>query len=681
MIYTKGILLPYAFNGHIFHLSIFILSILFTISNPILPEVTSAQTIISAEIVTPPMHPVSSTGDLWMNTWADDDHIYTGWGDGTGPGNTEPSTDCGIGVLKEAVPYFFIEPDPQDFVRCKFVPDGQPTSIRDDKPSSLLFLDGRVYMAGHTPLGDAEYGYIAFSGDYGQSWTEVVGSPWTRASNSPFRCLTFIQMGRSYELNEDGYVYGLGIGTEWAWWSQEIFLARVPKDSIVNYDCYRYYTGLNDQTPIWSDLQSKAVPLKHVGTHQMCSAMYHQGIERYLCLTIDGLFEAPNPWGPWTEVARILQSGDDPEWKDPESSYMPGILSKGAGADFVYFTLAGQGDTIRYQLHVGKIAFELQSEIEAQASASHTLGRAPLAVQFQGIGIAPGATIVSYRWYFGDGVVSSEQHPSHVYTTPSYGKYRAMLTVSDDRGRRGFDIVEITIPHCELTYREPENPDSSEAGLYVRYYNLPSGGGGTVPDFSSMTEYRIDIVPDIDYYLPRGGVRRGVEFATSGRTDSVAALFTGYIDAPEDGIYTFYVLSDDASDVYVGHEKVVENYGEHWCHMRERAGQIGLKAGKHALSIGYTEISGLCGLRLYWEGPGFERELVLPASLGHTAVLTKGDVDGNGTINVIDVLSAVNIILGLLEPTPTQYWTADYNADGIVDILDVIGIIQILLYQ
>lgn len=676
MIYLERVILSDERNGHYLPLFVFLIFVLFQANTLIHPVDTFAQTILSARVVTPPMHPVPSTGDLWMNTWADDDHIYTGWGDGEGPGCAEPGTDCGIGVLKEAVPYFYIEPDPKDYVRCKFVPDGQPTSFRDDKPSSLLFIDGRLYLAGHTPLGDADYGYIAYSDDYGKTWIEIPGSPWTKTAGSVFRCLFFINMGKNYELNEDGYVYAYGIGKEWTWWSQMVYLARVPKDSILDYSSYRYYAGMSDDTPLWSVYQSDALPMEHLRTHQMGSTMYHEGIERYLFLSIDGLFEALTPWGPFVKYAPLLNGGDDPEWI---GGYMPGIIAKGAGADFFYFTLSGQEDTVRYQLHIGKIGLELHSEIEAQASADPAIGTVPVTVQFQGSGNTSGATIASYRWYFGDGEVSYEQNPSHVYATPTYGKYRAMLTVTDDEGRRGFDIIEITVPFCDLSLRDPENPDSCEAGLYVRYYDLPPEGGEIVPGFSTLTEYKVDVVPDIDYYLPRGGIRRGVEFATSGRTDRVAAWFSGYIDVPEDGIYTFYLLSDDASDLYIGNEKVIENYGEHWCSMMERAGQIGLKTGKHSLSVGYTEITGLCGVRLYSEGPNFQRELVPASKLSHTTLLTKGDVDGNGTINVLDVLSAVNIILGILEPTPQQFWAADHNGDGEIDILDVIGIIQVIL--
>jgi hypothetical protein len=112
---------------------------------------TPTPAIPSAKVATPPMNPIPSWGDLWMNTWADDGHLYTGWGDGEGPGDVPPFTDCGVGVLKGTVPYFLIESNPSNYVRNRFVPDGRTT--RNDKPSSLLFYKGRLYFAGHTPLG------------------------------------------------------------------------------------------------------------------------------------------------------------------------------------------------------------------------------------------------------------------------------------------------------------------------------------------------------------------------------------------------------------------------------------------------------------------------------------------------------------------------------------------------
>ena len=169
--------------------------------------------IRGARVVTPPMNPLPGCGDLWMNTWAEDDLLYSGWGDGSGPW---PGIGCDAGVVVlRGNPPFFVVPDDSTDIRCKFVPDGTPTTIRDDKPSSLISIDGVLYFAGHSPLSDAEYGYIAVSTDDGATWAEIPHSPWQRFAGSPFRCMFFINMGQNYELNTDGYVYSLAIGKEW----------------------------------------------------------------------------------------------------------------------------------------------------------------------------------------------------------------------------------------------------------------------------------------------------------------------------------------------------------------------------------------------------------------------------------------------------------------------------------
>ncbi|MFQ6092283.1 MAG: right-handed parallel beta-helix repeat-containing protein [bacterium] len=59
---------------------------------------------------------------------------------------------------------------------------------------------------------------------------------------------------------------------------------------------------------------------------------------------------------------------------------------------------------------------------------------------------------------------------------------------------------------------------------------------------------------------------------------------------------------------------------------------------------------------------------------------TKGDVNLDGEINVLDVVRAVNIILGLPEePSGYELWAADMNEDGEVNIVDVVLIVQIIL--
>ena len=55
--------------------------------------------------------------------------------------------------------------------------------------------------------------------------------------------------------------------------------------------------------------------------------------------------------------------------------------------------------------------------------------------------------------------------------------------------------------------------------------------------------------------------------------------------------------------------------------------------------------------------------------------MIKGDVSGDGRINILDVMDAVNIILGLFEPTSGQFWAADYNGDAAVNVLDIVAIV------
>ena len=56
-----------------------------------------------------------------------------------------------------------------------------------------------------------------------------------------------------------------------------------------------------------------------------------------------------------------------------------------------------------------------------------------------------------------------------------------------------------------------------------------------------------------------------------------------------------------------------------------------------------------------------------------------GDVNMDGQINVLDIVLAVNCILGFETLSDYQMQIADMNNDGTVNILDVISIVNIIL--
>ena len=53
-----------------------------------------------------------------------------------------------------------------------------------------------------------------------------------------------------------------------------------------------------------------------------------------------------------------------------------------------------------------------------------------------------------------------------------------------------------------------------------------------------------------------------------------------------------------------------------------------------------------------------------------------GDVNGDGTIDVLDVTLAMRQALELIELNPEQKTAADVNKDGLVDVIDVVLIMR-----
>nr|MBK9649903.1 DNRLRE domain-containing protein [Bacteroidota bacterium] len=101
--------------------------------------------------------------------------------------------------------------------------------------------------------------------------------------------------------------------------------------------------------------------------------------------------------------------------------------------------------------------------------------------------------------------------------------------------------------------------------------------------------------------------------------DNFAFNFTGYVEVPTDGNYTFYCNSDDGSRLYIGNSLVVDNDGLHSKY--EAIGTIGLKAGKHALRVEYFEATGSEIFTVSYSGPGITKQIIPSASLFQDAVL------------------------------------------------------------
>lgn len=84
---------------------------------------------------------------------------------------------------------------------------------------------------------------------------------------------------------------------------------------------------------------------------------------------------------------------------------------------------------------------------------------------------------------------------------------------------------------------------------------------------------------------------------------SFGMQYTGYINIPETGVYSFYLLVDDGGVLTIGDKEVVNNDGQHA--PLEKSGQIALKKGLHPFKLDFIEGGGGFALQLkYSKGGG-----------------------------------------------------------------------------
>ena len=57
-----------------------------------------------------------------------------------------------------------------------------------------------------------------------------------------------------------------------------------------------------------------------------------------------------------------------------------------------------------------------------------------------------------------------------------------------------------------------------------------------------------------------------------------------------------------------------------------------------------------------------------------------GDINIDGTVNILDVVKLVNFVLGFQIPTDLEFSASDLNSDGILNVLDIIQLVNIILY-
>ena len=269
-----------------------------------------------------PRNKVAASGsDNWAITWADDDHQYAVFGDGSGF-RTSNALRASLGVAR-------IEGGKDDYSAFNVFKTGNEAGGWAGKSLGIISVEGALYMFRNgtgSAAGAFQQTELYKSADHGASWT-FTGVKWLDTDfigSKGFFSPTFLQFGKNYEGARDGFVYIYAVeettsaGSD-AWDVQrpgEISLIRVPTSSLSSQGAYEYFAGRDGAgNPLWSPDVNRRVPVFRDAPNGVMrtSVSYNAGLKRYLLTTQQvsrfrerdyhiGIYEAPEPWGPWFTV-------------------------------------------------------------------------------------------------------------------------------------------------------------------------------------------------------------------------------------------------------------------------------------------------------------------------------------------------------------------------------------------
>ena len=243
--------------------------------------------------------------DNWPITWGDDGNLYTTYGDGWG---FKPRVEN-----KLSMGFAKIVGGPKQFrginIRSHAEEVGQGKDGR--KASGILMINGTLYLWTRN-VGNSQ---LMSSDDLGTTWN-ITDWKFTES----FGCPTFLNFGKGYKGARDRFVYIYSHDSDSAYSSADrMVLARVPKDRLLDRDAYKFFCGFDhDSSPLWStDINRRGPVFRNSENCYRSGITYNNALRRYFwCQTLPrstdsrgprfqggiGIYDAPEPWGPWTTV-------------------------------------------------------------------------------------------------------------------------------------------------------------------------------------------------------------------------------------------------------------------------------------------------------------------------------------------------------------------------------------------
>ena len=174
-------------------------------------------------------------------------------------------------------------------------------------------------------------------------------------------------------------------------------------------------------------------------------------------------------------------------------------------------------------------------------------------------------------------------------------KTTPLLFLATKDGEIPSSIVYATIG--KDVFQPAQTLKDPQGGIHFSYYE---------GEFSS--------VQDIENMTPKfSGVESHFSIDKRKVEEDFAYSFDGFIKVRLDGIYTFYLLSNDGSTLDLNDDILIDNDGGHGAN--EMFATIALKSGFHKFKVLYFQQGGGKAFTVSWQGPGFEKHEIPPDAL------------------------------------------------------------------
>jgi PKD repeat protein len=259
--------------------------------------------------------------------------------------------------------------------------------------------------------------------------------------------------------------------------------------------------------------------------------------------------------------------------------------------------LPGAGLRARYKVDLGP---------DGHAPITQPLRSAPLSLSLAATVSDPEGDAVKISWDFGDGTTGVGTPVEHTWKQP--GHFTVTTTATDARGASS--VARMTVEIDEPSGRVPDGPAGMIQGLFFSTYfndqpDIWKNGRATSvpadalrpPAAGASSGKRPDQLDPHDMQAALSDIRRldladrGVvtmpnPFRTARRGFRWATEYTGFIEVPADGLYTFEMPCMNAGQFWIGNRLVAyrpnQRYSD-WDYIP--TGSIALRKGAHSIRI------------------------------------------------------------------------------------------------